>query len=321
LLIVIGMSACGDDPGSSGAAVTSSATPSQSVTSPTPSRASTSAEEGALPTVKGAFGQTPTISVPDADPPSDLVVKVLSEGKGPDVASGDLIVVDYLGVRWDDGATFDSSFDRGPLGFSIGSGGVIPGWDSGLVGVPVGSRVMLVTPPDQAYGDTSPGEPIQAGDTLAFVVDVLGAHKANETAKGEPAPTEDDSLPVVSITPREPDIIIPSADPTNRLIAMPVVVGKGPKVKSGQTIVVQYKGVVWRTGKEFDSSWSRNQPYATPIGTGSVIAGWDKGLIGQTVGSRVMLVIPPKDGYGSAGQGPIKGTDTMVFAVDILGAY
>jgi peptidylprolyl isomerase len=78
---------------------------------------------------------------------------------------------------------------------------------------------------------------------------------------------------------------------------------------------------VWRTGKEFDSSWSRNQPYATPIGTGSVIAGWDKGLIGQTVGSRVMLVIPPKDGYGSAGQGPIKGTDTMVFAVDILGAY
>ena len=59
----------------------------------------------------------------------------------------------------------------------------------------------------------------------------------------------------------------------------------------------------------------------TTIGTGAVIPGWDKGLVGETVGSRVMLVVPPKDGYGQAGSGQIRGTDTMVFAVDILGAY
>ncbi|HEX5018749.1 MAG TPA: FKBP-type peptidyl-prolyl cis-trans isomerase, partial [Actinomycetes bacterium] len=215
---------------------------------------------------------------------------------------------------------FDSSFERGPAGFSIGTGAVITGWDNGLVGVPVGSRVMLVVPPDQAYGDSPPGDPIQPGDTLVFVVDVLGSHAANETAKGEPAPTEDDSLPYVSITPKEPEIIIPAGDPANRLISIPVVIGDGPKVKSGQTIVVQYKGVVWRTGKVFDSSWKAT-PLTTVIGTGGVISGWDKGLVGKTVGSRVMLVVPPKDGYGSAGNGPIKGTDTMVFAVDILGAY
>ncbi len=63
------------------------------------------------------------------------------------------------------------------------------------------------------------------------------------------------------------------------------------------------------------------QPFVTAIGQGAVIPGWDKGLVGQTVGSRVMLVVPPKDGYGDAGSGEIKGTDTMVFAVDILGAY
>ena len=259
--------------------------------------------------------------MPDSEPPSDLVVKVLSEGKGSDVAAGDLLVVDYLGVRWDDGATFDSSFDRGPAGFSIGTGAVIPGWDSGLVGVPVGSRVMLVVPPDQAYGDSPPGDPIQPGDTLVFVVDVLGTHAADEAAKGEPAPTEDDSLPYVSITPKEPEIVIPAGDPAGRLIAIPVVVGEGPKVKQGQTVVVQYKGVLWRTGKEFDSSWKRGAPITTAIGTGAVIPGWDKGLVGQTVGSRVMLVVPPKDGFGSEGQGSIKATDTMVFAVDILGAY
>ena len=119
---------------------------------------------------------------------------------------------------------------------------------------------MLVTPPDQAYGDSPPGDPIQPGDTLVFVVDMLGAHKAGETAKGEPAPTEDDSLPYVSITPKEPEIVMPAGDPVNRLIAIPVVVGDGPKVQKGQTIVVQYKGALWRTGKEFDSSWSRGQP-------------------------------------------------------------
>lgn len=320
--MVVSLAACGGDSGSDQPATASSTSPSPSSASPSPSESAThGSQSGALPKVTGDFGETPTIEVPDADPPDDLVVKILSEGDGPDVESGQLIVADYLGVRWDGGETFDSSFDRGPAGFSIGTGAVIPGWDNGLVGVPVGSRVMLVTPPDQAYGDTPPGDPIQAGDTLVFVVDILGTHDAGETAKGEPAPTEDDSLPYVSITPKEPEIIIPKGDPSKKLIAIPVVVGDGPKVKKGQTVVVQYKGVVWRTGKEFDSSWSRNAPFALQIGVGGVISGWDKGLVGKTVGSRVMLVIPPKEGYGPDGNGAIKGTDTMVFAVDILGVY
>ncbi len=90
----------------------------------------------------------------------------------------------------------------------------------------------------------------------------------------------------------------------------------------GEFIVVQYVGVIWRTKKVFDSTWSRRQPYGTTIGTGQVIEGWDKGLVGQTVGSRVLLVIPPADGYGPVGDpsAGIKGTDTIVFAVDILAA-
>ena len=241
LALAVAVAACGDDPETAPAASTSTS-PSTSTKSASPSATkSTSGEQGALPTVDGDFGETPTVDVPDSEPPSDLVVKVLNEGDGPDVKAGELIVVDYLGVRWDDGALFDSSFERGPAGFSIGTGAVITGWDNGLVGVPVGSRVMLVVPPDQAYGDSPPGDPIQPGDTLVFVVDVLGSHAANATAKGEPAPTEDDSLPLVSITPKEPEIIIPAGDPSKRLISIPVVIGDGPKVKAGQTIVAQYK--------------------------------------------------------------------------------
>lgn len=323
LVLVATLAACGDD-------VEPAADPlpsTSSTDSPSPSASSSESDEpaaaGDLPTVKGEFGQTPTITVPESEPPSDLVVKTLSQGNGPAVEAGETIVVDYAGVRWEDGLTFDSSFDRGsPAGFGIGVGAVIPGWDSGLVGVKAGSRVLMVLPPEEAYDDQPPsGAPIQAGDTLVFVVDVLGSHAGNEAAKGEPAPTEDDSLPSVSITPKAPEIVIPAGDPSNRLIVIPVVVGDGPEVKKGDTVVVQYKGVLWRNGKEFDSSWSREQPFVTTIGQGAVILGWDKGLVGQTVGSRVMLVVPPKDGYGDAGSGEIKGTDTMVFAVDILGAY
>ena len=323
LALAAALSACGDDGASDADPATDSAATSESPsTSASPSASGTAVASGELPVVKGGFGETPTITVPDSEPPSDMVVKTITKGKGPVVEAGETIVVNYAGVRWENGETFDSSFDRGsPAGFGIGVGAVIPGWDSGLVGLKAGTRVLMVLPPDEAYGDQTPGEPIQAGDTLVFVVDVLGSHSGEETAKGEPAPTEDDSLPYVSITPKAPEIIIPAGSPSKQLITIPVVVGSGPKVQKGDTVVVQYKGVLWRNGKEFDASWGRGQPFVTAIGQGAVIPAWDKGLVGQTVGSRVMLVVPPKDGYGDAGSGQIKGTDTMVFAVDILGAY
>ncbi|MCZ3389285.1 MAG: FKBP-type peptidyl-prolyl cis-trans isomerase [Actinomycetia bacterium] len=328
LVLVASLAACGEstDPSDNPNAFSYPETSGEPSGTPSPSASASSsadpAASGELPTVEGGFGQTPTITVPDAEPPTDLVVKTLSQGDCPAVKSGETMVVDYVGVRWEDGQPFDSSFDRGaPAGFGIGVGAVIPGWDSGLVGVKAGTRVLMVLPPDQAYGDTPPGDPIQAGDTLVFVVDVLGSHAGDEAAIGAPAPTEDDSLPAVSLSSKAPAITIPAGDPPKRLIAIPVVVGNGPAVEKGETLVVQYKGVLWRNGQEFDSSWSRQQPFVTAIGLGKIIPGWDKGLVGQTVGSRVMLVVPPKQGFGDAGQGKIKGTDTMVFAVDILGAY
>ena len=81
--------------------------------------------------------------------------------------------------------------------------------------------------------------------------------------------------------------------------------------------------MIYRTGKQFDSSWDRGAPADFAIGTGKVIPGWDAGLVGQTVGSQVLLVVPPDQGYGASGnsQAGISGTDTLVFVVDILDAY
>src|SRR5206468_533087 len=100
-----------------------------------------------------------------------------------------------------------------------------------------------------------------------------------------------------------------------------LIQGNGAPLAKGDTAVVSYAGQIWSTGKEFDSSYKRGDFQPFPIGTGGTVPGFDKGLLGQKIGSRVMLVLPPKEGYGSKGnpQAGIKGTDTLVFVIDILG--
>ena len=200
------------------------------------------------------------------------------------------MVVDYLGVRWDDGATFDSSFERAPFGVAIGTGQVIAGWDEGLAGQKVGSRLLMVIPPDLAYGDSSPGEPIQAGDTLVFVVDILGCTRQNRPRPVSRLRPRTTDIPPSLCCPRNPEIFVPPGKAPPKLISIPVITGDGPKVKSGDTVVVQYVGVLWRNGKQFDASWDNGAPFVTQIGVGAVIPGWDQGLVGKTVGSRVLLV-------------------------------
>jgi peptidylprolyl isomerase len=131
----------------------------------------------ALPSVTGAKGAKPTIKLPDGAAPTTLQVKVLDEGTGAVVASGQQISVNYIGVTWPGGAVFDNSYDRGaPATFPIGVKKVIVGWDEGLVGKKVGTRVLLSIPPDKGYGPNgNPAAKIKGTDTLVFVVEILAA--------------------------------------------------------------------------------------------------------------------------------------------------
>jgi peptidylprolyl isomerase len=107
--------------------------------------------------------------------PRQLKVVTLVRGTGPKVQAGDLVVANYLGSVWGGHQPFDASYSRGqPFSFTVGQGQVIQAWDRGLVGVPVGSRVMLLCPPGVAYGAQGSGKAIPPNATLAFVVDVLG---------------------------------------------------------------------------------------------------------------------------------------------------
>jgi FKBP-type peptidyl-prolyl cis-trans isomerase len=117
----------------------------------------------------------------------------------------------------------------------------------------------------------------------------------------------------------KPTVAVPKAPPPNHLVTKDLITGMGPTAASGQTVTVNYVGVLYQNGKEFDSSWKRNQPFTTALTPGSVIPGWVQGIAGMKVGGRRELIIPPSLGYGNAGSPPtIPPNSTLVFVVDLL---
>lgn len=277
-------------------------------------------------TVSGSFGKSPTITIPNQSAGSNLTVKTLIKGSGPALNKSDAFVGNYAVYIWS-GKTHklaQSTFQtKTPQLFS---GTLLPGLETALQGKTMGSRVLAVIPPKDGYGKTGNSSAgVSATDTLVFVIDMIKEFPNDAAATGSQVSNGGGSLPTVTAkSGAAPVIKIPSHNPPSGLITKTLIKGSGPVVAKGQTVVTQYVGSIWRTGKVFDSSWSRGEPFGFTIGAtpSQVITGWDKGLVGQTVGSRVMLIVPPADGYGKTGssQAGIKGTDVLVFVVDILGA-
>jgi peptidylprolyl isomerase len=120
---------------------------------------------------------------------------------------------------------------------------------------------------------------------------------------------------------KKPVVTVPKGSPPNHLVTKDLIVGTGTAAKTGSTVTVNYVGVLYKGGKEFDSSWKTGQPFAPfPLGQGRVIPGWDQGLVGMKVGGRRELIIPPNLAYGKQGSPPtIPPNATLVFVVDLLG--
>jgi peptidylprolyl isomerase len=138
-----------------------------------------------------------------------------------------------------------------------------------------------------------------------------------QTEAAEPTPAE--QREALEDTDRKPVIPRPTGTPPRKLETEEIVRGKGPAARAGDVLTVQYAGVLFSTGDEFDSSWSSGNPFTFQLGAGDVIPGWDKGMVGMRRGGRRMLTIPPELAYGSAGQPPAIGpNETLVFVVDLL---
>jgi FKBP-type peptidyl-prolyl cis-trans isomerase len=118
---------------------------------------------------------------------------------------------------------------------------------------------------------------------------------------------------------KKPVVTVPKGPAPNHLVTKDLIQGSGPVVQPGQTVTVNYVGVLYKDGKEFDSSWKRNQPFTTALSAGSVINGWVKGIPGMHVGGRRELIIPASLAYGKRGQPPtIPPNSPLVFVVDLI---
>jgi FKBP-type peptidyl-prolyl cis-trans isomerase len=165
------------------------------------------------------------------------------------------------------------------------------------------------------------------GSKAPGVVQAPSGGSAGSSATTPSTPTP--STPTIAATTpkspsplsRKPVVSVPAGPSPKTLVVRDLIPGTGQAAKAGSRVTVNYVGVLYKGGKEFDSSWKTGQPFAPfQLGQGSVIAGWDQGLVGMKVGGRRELIIPPSLGYGKTGSPPtIPPNATLVFVVDLLG--
>ena len=289
------------------------------------SSSSSSSTENSSVTATGSFGKLPTVIIPKAKAGSTLAVKTLIQGTGATYSPADALAANFVLYFWDGttSAQKASTFGTSP---SLIPSNTLPGLKTALVGKKVGSRVLAVIPPAQGYGTSGNSQiGVSGTTTLVFVIDLLKAYPNTAGATGTQVSAGGGTLPTVSAKPGSaPTATFTSSSAPSALVTRTLVKGSGPVVAKGDYVIAQYVGYIWRTKKVFGSSWSQGSPFGFIIGASpeQVIPGWDKGLEGQTVGSRVMLSVPPAQGYGKTGasQAGIKGNDTLLFVVDILDA-
>ncbi|MFI5060371.1 MAG: FKBP-type peptidyl-prolyl cis-trans isomerase [Actinomycetales bacterium] len=266
----------------------------------------------------GSFGTDPKATFTTPLKSTALQRTVVTKGAGAEVKGGDSIDIALAAYSGVDGKELGASagFDgQAAQTVKVDANAFVPGIVRGVECLPLKSRVVITGPAKEMFGNVDLTQfKLKATDSVVFVMDTVS--KAITRANGTPvAPTA--GFPTVKLASTgEPSITIPKADPPTETKIAVLKQGDGAVVQPGDTVTVQYRGVLWRNGATFDSSWSRGAPVSFP--TTQVVVGFKKALEGQKVGSQVIAIVPPADGYGSKGSGDIKATDTMVFVVDIL---
>lgn len=251
-------------------------------------------------------------------------VKTVKEGKGAPVGEDDIVVLDIALFNGKDGKALEGTetYSAEPLAFDLGNPQMIPGLRRGILGQKVGSTATAVIPPAEMFGEAGNTQlGVSGTDSVVMVVDVKGTML--KEAKGKEAKPKK-GLPTVKYSTDKPaTFTMPKGKAPTETQVETLIAGDGEKVAKGDTVYVSYTGALWKNGKVFDSSKQEGRrPFPVTLGQGQVIKGWDEGLVGTKVGDRVLLVVPPKDGYGATGSqdGSITKDDTIVFVVDVLGA-
>lgn len=243
---------------------------------------------------------------------------VLVEGAGAPVLLGSLVTVEFVAFNGTTGDAVEATGYGAPgVGHTVltlDPESAAPGVRRALLCSTAGSRVAAVVHPSDASAPRAVAG-VGPDDPIVYVFDVVAV--AGSSAAGEPQP-QDPALPAVDDAEGFPVISVPVTDPPRGLVAAPIVLGQGLTVREGSDVTIRYRSVLWRNGLTAHENWSRARPET--IALAELLPGVARSLVGQPVGSRILVVVPPEFGFGPDGDvtSSVTGTDTLVFSVDIL---
>lgn len=313
-ILALGLAACGDS------ATPTDTSPSESAATSVSPSPETSETEAAIDMVEPSTDLS-AITVSDTDVPEvtfpapwgidKTQTEVLRPGGGQKLAEDSTATLNYVGINGRTGEVFDSSYERGtPATFLLQQ--VVPGFTKGLTGQSVGSRVLIAMPGTDGYAQGNPAAGIEVGDSILFVVDILSSNFAEATGEAV-VPAE--GLPTVAMTEEGPEItVVEGAAKPAELVIQPLIKGTGQPVTEASSVQVKYRSWDLETGALIEDAWRPQQGELAGL-----IEGWRQGLVGQTTGSRIMLLVPPElaypDGNSAINLEPGK---TLVYVIDLL---
>jgi len=275
-------------------------------------------------TISGDVGAEPDVTWKGVMKAGKIESETLTEGDGDALKGQDNVLAHlWIGNGYTQQTAFSTYAEKKAELLTVDN--QLPDFLAAVRDAKIGSRLAITASAEEAFGETGNSQlGIANKDTVLVIVDLVS--KVQDSPEGEHS-----EYPDWMPTPQFTKGVITgfdftnAPDPTDDLRRVQLVKGTGPRVKKGQTIAVRYLGQAFDGDKPFDENYGdtgTGQPTTFTIGTGAVIKGWDQGLEGVPVGSRVVLEIPPELGYGAEGSpdSGIPKNATLVFMIDILGA-
>ena len=282
-----------------------------------PTDATTAGQDCAAPgtaskavTVKGDYGTKPTVTFDKGLTAKSTERSVAIKGDGDAVQSGDAVQVQYTIFNGSTGESIDATpyTDDSAVSFTVGS--LLPGLNKTIECSTVGSRVVGVIPPADAFQDAgSPDLGVGGKDAIVFVADIVEI-----TPPLTPAEWTENVPDVTFADDGTPTVTLPAGDPPTELLSTVLTEGDGAVVAKSDTVTLDYQGTSWTTREVFDQSYGK-EPIT--LGAGSFVPGFTAAIVGQKVGSTILVTIPPEDAYGTDAAAHPLGGQTLVFVVVI----
>lgn len=266
-------------------------------------------------TAKGELGKKPTVSFKTPMTVEDNSYVVLQKGDGAQIEDGDRVCSQGIAISVKDGTELASSWEKNTPDCSLvlEKGTVSDAYYELLKGRKLNTTI--------AYGVNDSNS---SGTSYIMALTYVSKSKDLTKATGDEVTDIPSDLPKVTRAKNgKPSINMNGYKGSSKLVSQALIKGKGKEVTNNNTVKVKYTG--WLLdGTQFDSSWDKNTTLEADTYSGGnhqVIEGWQQAMVGQTVGSQVLMVIPPNLGYGDTVQGSIPANSTLIFVVDILAAY